>query len=157
MRKIYHWINRAADVFAAIMLAGMVLIVFLQVVTRYFFAYTPSWSEETSLLLMVWFGFMGVSIGVGEKLHLKIEVATKGLPEKVRWYMDKFALLFVVGMGVFMTWQGWKLVQVTSLSTMAGTKLPSSVLYFAIPLSGALVILHAVIQFLGLDSKEEAK
>lgn len=154
MKRIYSSINRLTEWAGALMLAAMVLIVFGQVVTRYFFKYTPPWSEETSLLLMVWFGFLGVALGVAEKLHLRIDVLTEWLPESGKRFLDRFARFVVFGMGCFMVWEGWALVKVTHESTMAGTKLPSSVLYFIIPLAGVLVILHSVLQIVGINTAQ---
>lgn len=154
MKRFYTSINRLTEWAGSLMLVAMVIIVFGQVVTRYFFKYTAPWSEEVALLLMVWFGFLGMALGVADKVHLNIDIATEWMPAAAKRVLNGFARLVVFAMGLFMTWEGWKLVQVTHQSTMAGTKLPSSVLYFVIPLSGALMMLHTVLQMFGVDTSQ---
>ncbi|MFZ5816500.1 MAG: TRAP transporter small permease [Bacillota bacterium] len=152
MKQAYLLLRRLTEWLGMLLLFTMVVIVFTQVITRYFFNYTPPWSEEVALLLMVWFGFLGMAIGVAERLHLRIDVLTEGLPAWIKTFLNRLSRAMVLLVGLFMVWEGWKLVQVTHLSTMAGTKLPSSVLYLVIPISGFLIIVHTFLQALGIDT-----
>lgn len=154
MKRLYSSINQLTEWLGSLMLGAMVVIVFMTVITRYVFAYTPRWSEEVSLLLMVWFGFLGLALGVAGKVHLSMNVLTEWLPRAPKRVLDMFALLTVLAIGVFMAWEGWKLVQVAHGSTMAGTGLPSSALYLVVPLSGLLIILHSILQLFGFDTTQ---
>lgn len=160
LKQSYLALRRITEWLGTFFLFAMVVIVFAQVITRYFFKYTPPWSEEVALLLMVWFGFLGMAIGVAERLHLRIDVLTEGLPPWFKTILNRFSRALVLLVGLFMVWEGWNLVKVTHQSTMAGTKLPSSVLYLVIPVSGLLIIVHTLLQALGIETdpvEEEAK
>lgn len=158
MKRLYDAINDLGEWLALVALVVMVIIVFVTVITRYFFNYTAPWSETGALLLMVWFGFLGFALGVADKVHLSMNVVTDWLPAKVKHVLDQFGRVVVLGTGVFMAWEGWKLVKVTHASTLAGVPLRSSTLYAVIPIAGVMIVLHAILQLLGIQTarrKEE--
>ncbi|MFZ5825875.1 MAG: TRAP transporter small permease [Bacillota bacterium] len=152
MKRAYLTLRHITEWLGTLFLSAMVVIVFVTVITRYFFKYTAPWAEEVALLLMVWFGFLGIAIGVAERLHLRIDVLTEALPPWFKTFLNRLSRVLVLLVGVFMVWEGWKLVQVTHESTMAGTKLPSSVLYVVIPIAGLLIVLHTLLQALGVET-----
>ena len=57
---------------AMIFLVTMIVIVSTTVFTRYVFNFTLRWSDEVALLMMIWFGFIGMALGVKENIHLSI-------------------------------------------------------------------------------------
>src|SRR4051812_23661153 len=91
--KVLKRLALAIDTFfenlALLSLLSMVLIVTLQVFTRKLFNFVFFWSEEVTLLLLVWFSFMGIAIGFREKLHLAIDSFTHLLPKAVNRVLDK--------------------------------------------------------------------
>lgn len=160
LKRAYLTLRHITEWLGMLFLSAMVVIVFVTVITRYFFKYTAPWAEEVSLLLMVWFGFLGIAIGVAERLHLRIDVLTEALPSWFKTALNRLSRALVLLVGLFMVWEGWELVKVTHESTMAGTKLPSSVLYVVIPISGFLIIVHTLLQALGVEigpAEEEVK
>ncbi len=62
-----------------ISLAVMVFVIFLQVVMRYVFNNSLSWSEEFARYLFVWFSWIGVSAGLKDGEHLKVEILAAAL------------------------------------------------------------------------------
>ncbi|SMP53313.1 TRAP transporter small permease [Anoxynatronum buryatiense] len=63
-------------------LSVMVIVIFSQVVMRYVFNNSLSWSEEFARYLFVWFSWMGVSAGVKGKEHLKVELLAEALGKR---------------------------------------------------------------------------
>ncbi|HEY8529063.1 MAG TPA: TRAP transporter small permease subunit, partial [Paenibacillaceae bacterium] len=68
MRTLWTWVKRFAlwfdkffEAFALTALAAMTLIVTVQVITRKLFNFVFHWSEEITLLLLIYYGFMGVA------------------------------------------------------------------------------------------------
>lgn len=56
--------------------------VFAQVVARYVFEIALRWTEEVAAMSMVWAVYMGASLCVRERFHIRIFVAVKSLPER---------------------------------------------------------------------------
>lgn len=57
-----------------ITLVVMVIIIFTNVVMRYVFNNSLSWSEELARFMFIWFSWIGVSAGLKDGEHLRVEL-----------------------------------------------------------------------------------
>lgn len=57
--------------------------VFSQVMARYVFEVALHWTEEVAAISMVWAVYMGASLCVRERFHIRIIVAVKALPVSI--------------------------------------------------------------------------
>jgi TRAP-type C4-dicarboxylate transport system permease small subunit len=73
-------IARAEQFMLAIMLSSMILIAFLQIVLRNFFATGLSWADPMVRYLVLWAGFTGAALATREGRHIKIDVLSQWLP-----------------------------------------------------------------------------
>lgn len=126
------------------MLCAMVIIICYQVVMRYVFNRSPSWSEEVSLILLVWFGILSIPIGVKLHLHIGIEYIFRQFPMRMQWIVSRLVYLLITAFGVVMIIAGIQLVDFMRMSTLPATKLPSAVPYSVIPLSGLMLAYNAL-------------
>lgn len=69
-----RWIDRFEEHFLALMLAGMTLVTFGQVVARYVFNYSFTWAMEFTGVMFAWMIFIGASYGVRVSAHIGIDV-----------------------------------------------------------------------------------
>ena len=153
LRKILLWIDDAFETFAILALLSMILIVVMQVFTRKLLNFVFFWSEEITLLLLAWFSFMGMAIGFREKLHLAMDTLDAYLPERMIKILDKIIDVSVFLFGVYLIVQGSEFTILMNESTMPATKMPSSVLYVIMPISGVLICAYSALQFFGIDTK----
>ncbi|MFC3282995.1 TRAP transporter small permease [Litchfieldella rifensis] len=110
-------ISRALDAVANLCLVSAgVLLVFLiasfgwLVFGRYVLNNTPTWVEQSSLLIVVYITCLGAAAGVRANTHLSIDFVREGMPEPFKTIFRYVADLFVVTFGGFMAYQGWGLV-----------------------------------------------
>lgn len=155
INKVFYHIHQGLVQIAKVMMIAMVLIVFVQVICRYVFSFSIRWSEEVPLILMVWFGFISMAIGVKKRLHISIELFFNMFPEKVQKVILKVVDLLVTFFGLCMVYYGFKLAMFTMTSTLAATKLPTGWLYMAIPVSGLLISYDSLMDLLGIQKNEE--
>ena len=123
----------------------MVVIVFSQVVCRYVFKFTPRWSEETSIICMIWISMLGLALGVRRNIHLAITEVVNLFPKTLRRFIYCFDEVAMIVFGVTITIYGAELSSVTMSSTLPATQLPSGVLYAILPIMGVLVTIFSVI------------
>ena len=154
IKKIYSIIDNIFEKFTLLSLILLVFIVTLQVVTRYFFNFVFFWSEEITLLLLVWFGFMGIAIGFREYIHLGIDTFTNLFPKTFNTILDKVILACVFATGIYLVVQGWQFTVLMFDSTLPATKLPSSVTYIIMPITGFMICLYALLQFFNIDTSK---
>lgn len=67
-----------------VLLSGMLLIAVLQVLTRYVFSFSFTWSEELLRLAMLWAAFLAASLGVRESKHIGLDLVINLVPEALR-------------------------------------------------------------------------
>lgn len=62
-----------------VMLAVMFAIFIALVITRYFFSYSPSWSEEISRFLLVWISMLGAAVLIVYQDHFALHMLVQKL------------------------------------------------------------------------------
>ena len=135
-------------------LVAMVLIVTWQVLARQGLGSAPQWSEEVSLILMVWIGFIGIAIGFRERVHIALEFLVSRFPERAQLLLEKLTYLLILGFGLFLVVQGWAFTSQTLSSTLPSTGLPRGTLYAIMPLTGVMVCLYSILQFFGIATEK---
>ena len=76
---------------------------------RYVLNATPTWVESVSLLLVVYIGFLGASVGVHKKTHLGVSVFREISPRPVQRIFEFTSHLIMTGFGLVMVIYGYKL------------------------------------------------
>jgi TRAP-type C4-dicarboxylate transport system permease small subunit len=153
LKKIALAIDTFFESFSMLALLAMIVIVTVQVLTRKLFNFVLYWSEEVTLLLLVWFSFLGIAIGFREHLHMAIDTFTAKLPKKFNWWLDRFIYACTFAFGMYLIISGTEFTQLMNESTLAATKLPNSVIYVVMPITGVLVCIYSFLQLIGIDTK----
>ncbi len=151
-RKAFRILFKALEWFAMICMVILTVIVFIDVILRYVFKQGFAWTQEVATLMLVWFSLIGMAIGVLEKIHISIEMFTSKLPAKAIGVLESIDHILMAAFGGLMIYYGIVIMNMTRLSTMPATKLPSAVLYVILPLSGILVFLNALLVAARRDS-----
>lgn len=152
-RKLALKMDNLFETVALLALLGVVLIVSVQVITRKLFNFVFFWSEEVTLVLLVWFSFMGMAIGFREYLHIGVDALTERLPQWFNDKLDKVIQFVNFGVGLYLLYYGWDFTVLAHESTLAATKLPNSVVYAVMPITGFMISAYSLLQLFGIDTK----
>jgi TRAP-type C4-dicarboxylate transport system permease small subunit len=144
VKALFAAVEKGLEILSMGMLMAMVVIICYQVVMRFVFNDSPSWTEEVAILLMIWFGILSIPIGVKLNLHIGIEYVFNQFPLPGQYLISRLIYLLIAGFGLVMIFYGLELVDFMTMSTLPATKLPSAVEYAAIPVSGVLLIFNAL-------------
>lgn len=140
--KLYDNIEYGSLIVA---LAVMVAVIFAQVVMRYVFNNSLSWSEEFARYLFVWFSWLGVSAGVKDKEHLKVEMLSDALTKrgflKAKEVMNIIVTLVWLATTLIVAYYGIQVVQIQMTLNVVtpAMRLPVWIGYFAIPFCSFVV------------------
>lgn len=98
MKKALRWLDDNTEVFlCVILMSAMTLLVFIQVIMRYVFNASLSWSEELARYIFIWLIYVGISYGCKLRKHIKIDAALYLFPHKLRPYVVILGdILFIV-------------------------------------------------------------
>lgn len=127
-----------------ILLVIMVAIITWLIISRQFLDHAPSWVEEISLVMIIWFGLIGATIGVRERYHLRMELFFKMFPRPVRIAVAYLVDLMILGFGVLLIVGGLPQVMLTMDQTLPATKLPGAIRYMPLPITGALIVMYGL-------------
>ena len=74
--KVLKWLDANLEKYCCVVLMSvMTLIIFIQVVARYVFQNSLSWSEELARYIFIWLVYLGISYGCQMRKHIKIDAA----------------------------------------------------------------------------------
>ncbi len=103
------YISTINTILTGIALVFMTAIFGWLVFGRYVLNSTPTWVEQVSLLLVVYIGFLGASVGVHKKTHLGVSVFREISPKPIRRIFDFLSYSIMVAFGLIMIVYGYKL------------------------------------------------
>ena len=134
----------------AALLLGIVAVIVWQVVARYVPGLRiPRWTEEVSLILMVWLSMLGSGLAIRAGEHLAVDVVMRQFPRALQTFVTRAVWLLVAGFGAYLVFYGFELSSKTFVQTFSATKLPIGVMYLGIPFGGVLIIFYALRNLFG--------
>ncbi|MEM7737423.1 MAG: TRAP transporter large permease subunit [Deinococcota bacterium] len=149
--RLEHRFTQGVQAITALLLLGIVLVITYQVLARYLPGVRiPRWTEEISLIMMVWLSMLGSGLAVRKGEHLAMDVVVRLFPKPLQKVLATFVALLVVAFGVYLVWFGGELVSRTMGQTFSATKLPIGLMYLGLPLGGFLIALYSSINMMNI-------
>ena len=127
-----------------VMMVVLCVDVFLGVFSRYVMARTFTWYDEIARLLFVWIVFLGAAVGVRRSAHFRLHLVLDRFPPGLRRVAHVVGVLVVMGFGLLMIQQGWKLVELGQFQRTPVMGLSKQYVYASVPAGGALIILYSL-------------
>ncbi|ETP71548.1 TRAP-type transport system, small permease component [Lachnospiraceae bacterium JC7] len=96
--RIIKWMDKhLEELILSVLLSGIAVVMILQVICRYGFNYSLSWSDELARYLLVWSTFLSVSFCIKNHISIKIDQFQNMLPEDIiPWIkMLRHTLVFI--------------------------------------------------------------
>jgi len=145
-------LGKGVDYLAAVLLALMTVLVFLQVLFRYWLELPLDWGEEVSRYLFIWSAMLGAAIATKRRAHFGIDFLVKALPSSVEVSIAVCVNLCICGLMAVVAVQGTKLA-LMNLSQISPTlAIPMGVPYAAIPACALLMLIYTMLETWGIVS-----
>jgi len=103
-------INRFEEMVISILLAGMVLVTFSQVIARYVFNSGAVWALELTTYLFAWLVLFGMSYGVKVGAHLGVDAFVKLFSKRGQRILTIIAALCCIAYGVILLYGAWEYI-----------------------------------------------
>ncbi len=141
IEKILSWI-------VAVLLVVMSVVVFANVILRYFFSMTIGWYEELSRFILIWIVFLGAVIAYFKGDHLSLDIVLKFIKPKAQGAVTIVADVLVIAALIIMI-QGGFAMALDSLASgwiASSIPIPYGYVYMVGPVSAILMLLQALIK-----------
>ena len=140
-------IDKYLGYFLVFLMIGMTVDVLWGVLTRYAFGSQADWTEELARFLLVWIGILGAAYASGQRMHLAIDLLMPSLKpanqRKLFIFINVLIITFALSVLVV---GGFRLIYITQTlgQLSAALRLPMTIVYMVLPLSGLLVIYYKI-------------
>ena len=142
--RINNLTAAAVKLLVVVMVLTMLGTLSAQVLLRYSFNVTLSWSEELSLGLFTWTVLLTAALGVREGFHVRMSLLIQRLPRGMRLLAERAIHFATTAVGCFLAWSGWRYFADTHGATSAAIGYPIELLHSSALVCGVLIALFAL-------------
>ncbi|CAK7003173.1 MAG: 2,3-diketo-L-gulonate TRAP transporter small permease protein YiaM [Desulfovibrio sp.] len=139
--KILKWLDaHLEETLIFTTLSAMSIIIALQVLMRYGFQASLSWSEEIARYLFIWLIYIGISYGVKKNAHVAVTALDMVVSSKGRYFLKVLSSVIFLIFSAIIVYYSWQVcAKIMRLGQEApGTGLEMWLVYLAAPTGFAL-------------------
>ena len=146
MSRVRSFLDSLEENVLLIILFVAVVLIFMQVVMRYVFQNSLSWSEELGRYLFIWLTWLSTGYAVRKKRHLRIEVITDFLSERGKLILDIITMIVWSGFTIFLINKSWGITAMIWRrgQLTAALEMPAAFTYAAVPVGATIMLLRLI-------------
>ena len=155
MRNLLKKFDKFEEMVLVSSLVINVIIVFMQVIMRYFFSTSITWSEELSRYIFIWQVWLGSSIAFVDNQHIRVDLIFSIFKsEKSQRVIHLINNIIWFSFNVFLVYVGVKLLGSMSArnALSSGMRLPLVYVYAALPVSSFILAIRILLDSIDLIS-----
>ncbi|WP_240033937.1 TRAP transporter small permease [Planococcus salinus] len=141
-------LKKCEDIFVGSAILAATIVLFVNIILRYFFSANTSWAEEFIRYAMIWIAFIGSSICFRRGIHVGIDLLMNYFSGKGRTALQIYINLVSLVFMFFLIKYGYDLVMfsVSTGQITPSLEIQTFWIYLAIPLGALLSVIHIVHQ-----------
>ncbi len=145
---VNRFVTKLLLVILSSLFIGTVILLFVQVIGRYFFGFSPVWVVETAQYSFIWLSFLGISIAFRKKAHISVDLVIDHSPPTIQNLL-RFAIhLLILFTGVAITYSGIEVVRNLKDTVSPGMQISMAWPYSAAMVCGFLIVLYGLESFI---------
>mgnify|MGYP003885692757 CR=1 FL=1 len=150
MRKLERMSQRLALTLQAasnILLIAIVVLIFVEVVSRYIFGESRAFMEEFSKWWQVWLTYLMLGVITKGRRHISIDILPRRLPERYKPTLFLVYDIAILGFAIVLSWSGIQSVtQLKELEMVSATEIeiPMWIVHLCIALGGMFLAFFSI-------------
>lgn len=140
LRRAERGILRLMEWAIMLSMSGMVVVVFLQIISRYVLSMSLAWSEEVARLLFICLVFMGSAVLARQQKHLSVTIVVDLFEPHIRHGFATFASLVGLICGWYLVQGGWAVMMREWDQLTPALQFPMGFIYLVILASVCLLM-----------------
>ena len=145
-QKIYRILDNIESYICRTLLATFVVLLFAQIISREFFNYSFSWSEELATYMFVWFVYFGASYAAKLYAHNRVTFQFNKISKTWTNYIEAFADLFWVAFNVYFVYLSFNFVffKMNLFWKSQTLGIPMKYIYLILPIAFTLMTIRII-------------
>ncbi len=131
--------------FAGLMFAVTMVLVIVNVFSRYFFNAPIAWVEEVATSCFVYTVFVGAAWCLRTRQHVGVDLLVERLPEKAREVVHFLTDLIILVLNSYITYLSVLFIRSSRVKTMPILKISVNYLYAALTLGFGLMAIYSLV------------
>ena len=148
-KKLAWWEENAEGAFEGFLRFWALVVMTIQIVTRYFFNYPLVWTEEVARFLNIFAVMTTLAWAIRLRCEMKVTMVVDFLPKKLRKFIGEVMYLFGLAIIVYLFYNSI-LVVIEAQKTGkigAATEIPYWIIYLSAPFGFGLAIVRYIQQY----------
>ena len=145
--KVLKWLDENLEKsICVVLMCIMTTLVFVQVIMRYVFKNSLSWSEELARYVFIWLIYLGISYGAKMRKHIKIDAALLLFPKVLRKWVVVIGDILFLAFACYLTKTGFDycVTQAELGKCSAALGIPFPYVYSAVVVGFALTVIRQI-------------
>jgi len=132
-----------------LLMSLLVVIVFANVIARYYLSASLAWSEEVARFMLIWLVFLGAVLAYVNDEHLGLDIVVRLFPRRIRYGLAVVADLLVM-LAIYLLIHGGAVLMRDSWEWGSpATDTPYGYVYTVVPACGILLFLQTIGKMFG--------
>lgn len=126
-----------------ILMGFVLLVVFVNIMSRYVMTRPIPWGEELASFSFVWTALLSSAYALGREAHVRISVITGRFPSRFQTWLHIFNC--VAAIGVFGIFLPYSITVMKFLTPSPAMRIPEQYFYIIVPIVFVLFIFHLLV------------
>lgn len=154
MKAIRDILDKVLVAFCCIIFVLMIIVGSYQIISRYFFNSPSTISEELLTYSFTWLALFSAAYVFGKRDHMRMGFLADKLSQNTKKILD---IIIEIGIIVFaavvLLYGGIRIMSLTMTQVTASLGIPMGMVYTAVPLSGAMIVLYGILNIFDLATR----
>ena len=155
MKKFLDYLIGVLECLAAIALALAIVLVVIQIVSRYVFNDPVSWTELGARYLFIWIVMLAIPVSYHRGGAFVFDLLVKKISKKLALVVSTMTNLLCLAFTVYYFWQGLQLCITAGWRVSSGIPIKMGVMYAAQPICAAVLCIVIIGQIVDAFTKKE--
>ena len=137
-----EWVEKHLSIF---LFLAMLLVLTIQIISRYFLSIAIPWTEEVSRWLYIYIVFIGASEAVSRRDHIAVDIVPNRLSNKANLILDILIHGMFSVISLIVVYRGYLFAERMDRLGSVTMDVQMSVLYAAVPLGFSLIFIKSIL------------
>ena len=142
LKRFVVVLDRVLDNLGALAFMGMMLVLCLQIVFRYFLQSPIVWATPMAMFLFVWGIWFGGAAGIRDENQIRVEFAEQFLPVRVQRILLPLITLASAAFLVLVIVKSGRIIELQSTAVYDTLPFNRDVLFVVVPIVGSIIVLQ---------------